>query len=247
MTKPFCIPEDYEDQCKVLQALTKLLEKDFADPFAEPLDTGDEGCSSYLQVIVNPMDIGTIVKRIKASSRKRAFFNNVNEIYEDIELVWWNCAAFNGKFDPVVDAMERCKIHLSIHLENVGISSGGLKKQRRRSAKVVSPPIPVEDELMERPKKTSITSISPRTPTTAGSPIATTSVPASNVLNDGLLLGKQGVIFRYIEGQNLKRWCRCTISAFDSSTNSYSIVWDDNTVTKGATIGPGCMFNIHRF
>ncbi|KAI0559032.1 Bromodomain containing protein [Gracilaria domingensis] len=56
--------------------------------FAERVDLGDEGQSSYLREIKNPMDLGTIANRLKKGAPQQRFVENVNKVLADIKLLW---------------------------------------------------------------------------------------------------------------------------------------------------------------
>ncbi|CAN8069735.1 unnamed protein product [Agarophyton chilense] len=244
MSNPSCVPKDYEAQVQVLEILENLLENDCASSFAEPVDLGDEGQSSYLQVIKNPMDLGTIVNRLKEGTSQLGHFRTVNEVLADIELVWWNCAQFNGSFDPVVEDMARCRVKLSLSFECLAIGCDTATIQQGRSQtqeKNNGVKGKARAERSKHPEAASKTAREEKVKNDSENP---------RDLNNGRLLGKQGVIFRYVEnedGKKRKEWSPCTITEYDAASRSYTILWEDKTETRNATIGPGCIFNIHRF
>lgn len=241
---PFCVPKDYEEQLKILSVLESLLEKDFAYPFSEPVDPGEEGCSAYLREIANPMDLGTIVKRLKEGTEELGYFKTVQEVLADIELVWWNCSAFNGSLDPVVLDMDRCKLELSIQFENFGVTSMRPRKHRR------TPKIRNRYEEYTPEKESTDVNILKNAGSSSDEKQSNELPPPDSDLNDGQLLEKHGMIFRYVETGKVGRkvWSSCKVVSYDASNKSYAISWeDDGTITKNVTFGPGCMFNVHRF
>lgn len=247
VTAPFCVPEDYDEQLKVLQVLENLLEKEFADPFSEPVDPGEEGCSAYLREIANPMDLGTIVKRLKEGSEERGYFKTVQEVIADIELVWWNCTAFNGAFDPVVFDMDRCKLELSLQFEQFeqfGVTCKQPRKQRR------TPKTRNRYRGYSAEKESTEVGVLKNSVSTSDGEQRNQFPPPESDLNDGQLLGKHGLIFRYVAIADVGRkvWSSCSVADYNASNRSYTIKWDDDgSTTENATLGPGCMFNIHRF
>lgn len=50
------------------------------------------GLVDYPQIIKNPMDLGTIKKKFKESK-----YRYVEEILNDIQLIWDNCKSFNAE------------------------------------------------------------------------------------------------------------------------------------------------------
>eukprot|EP00178_Gracilaria_changii_P009949 TRINITY_DN2895_c0_g1_i1.p1 TRINITY_DN2895_c0_g1~~TRINITY_DN2895_c0_g1_i1.p1 ORF type:complete len:768 (-),score=128.19 TRINITY_DN2895_c0_g1_i1:2667-4970(-) len=244
VSEPSCVPEDYDLQARLLPILEIILEQDYSSPFAEPVDLGDEGQSSYLREIRNPMDLGTIVQRLKQGTRQIGFFNNVNEVLADIELVWWNCAEFNGAFDPVVEDMNRCKAELSEHIKSSALFSANASTQQMSSTTNRKDDEMQTEMCEEESERHSAVGSGKRKQQMDVSK----TVPSD--LNDGRLQGKSGVIFRYVEdnqGNKRKEWSSCRVVDYDASSRSYTLRWGDGTETTKATIGVNCMFNIHRF
>ncbi|KAI0567737.1 Bromodomain containing protein [Gracilaria domingensis] len=242
--EPTCIPEDYERQTRVLQVLENLLEHEYSSLFAEPVDLGDEGQSSYLREIKNPMDLGTIANRLKKGTPQQSFFENVNEVLADIELVWWNCAHFNAQYDPVVQDMYRCKEELSVLLQCLALNEENPKTLQERSEireNTNAAHNGAREEIPEGDEVASDTNQKQR---------ANSSIKDPSDLNNGQLLGKEGAIFRYVgqrKASKRKAWCLCTVTGYDETSRSYTLLWEDKSETRNATIGVGSMFNIHRF
>ena len=70
------------------QILSELFKKEDAWIFLRPVDPVKDMCPDYLTVIKEPMDFGTI-------RRKMSKYNNKSEFLHDIELVFSNCKTYN--------------------------------------------------------------------------------------------------------------------------------------------------------
>jgi hypothetical protein len=81
--------EGWEKSCKkVLNSLWKLKESAI---FHRPVDPIELGIPDYAGIVKNPMDFGTIKKRLNSG-----LYVNFNEFHEDINLVFDNCILYNG-------------------------------------------------------------------------------------------------------------------------------------------------------
>jgi len=65
-------------------------------PFCEPVDWEALEIPDYPEKIKNPMDLGTIRKKILESR-----YDMLGEIWTDIDLVWDNCRIYNGPYNPI--------------------------------------------------------------------------------------------------------------------------------------------------
>nr|XP_019043571.1 transcription initiation factor TFIID subunit 2 [Kwoniella bestiolae CBS 10118]OCF22501.1 transcription initiation factor TFIID subunit 2 [Kwoniella bestiolae CBS 10118] len=84
--------------------LMSILMKEFAAVFfLKPVDPIADGCPTYLDEIKQPMDFGTIVKKI--DGRK---YKTLGQFARDIELVFANCRQFNppGEITQCADTVE---------------------------------------------------------------------------------------------------------------------------------------------
>ncbi|KAJ0404199.1 hypothetical protein P43SY_002042 [Pythium insidiosum] len=76
-----------------------------------PVDTTIKGLEDYSQVIKQPMDLGTIKKKIQDGSYEGT--NGHNEFASDVRLVWDNCVLYNGEdsdIGPTGDIQARSSI-----------------------------------------------------------------------------------------------------------------------------------------
>ena len=73
-----------------------ILEQIEADPmsieFLEPVDYIGYGLLDYPDIIKNPMDLSTIKSKISSN-----IYNNPQEVFNDIQLIWNNCKTYNMK------------------------------------------------------------------------------------------------------------------------------------------------------
>ena len=81
--------ELYEPAEKVLQNLKAMTE--YSTPFLQRVSKRE--AHDYYSIIKNPMDIGTMMKKLKTLQYK-----NRTEIVNDLNLIWNNCLAYNS--DP---------------------------------------------------------------------------------------------------------------------------------------------------
>ncbi|KAF8963874.1 hypothetical protein BDZ97DRAFT_1701052 [Flammula alnicola] len=77
-----------EKKCKdLLKTLLKLPESEL---FLRPVDTVLDGCPTYYDEILNPMDFGTMSTKLNEEK-----YRTMEEFKEDMELVFSNCRLFN--------------------------------------------------------------------------------------------------------------------------------------------------------
>ncbi|POM79465.1 Hypothetical protein PHPALM_2858 [Phytophthora palmivora] len=69
-------------------------------PFNSPVDTSLKGLEDYSQIIKNPMDLGTIKKKIDSGGYEGP--DGYSIFAEDIRLVWDNAVLYNGEESEVV-------------------------------------------------------------------------------------------------------------------------------------------------
>ncbi|KAF9486524.1 TATA-binding protein associated factor Taf2 [Pholiota conissans] len=84
-----------EKKCRdLLKLLTKLPE---AEIFLRPVDTTLDGCPSYYDEILSPMDFGTMAKKLNDGK-----YHTMEEVKDDIELIFSNCRLFNPELTAPV-------------------------------------------------------------------------------------------------------------------------------------------------
>lgn len=60
--------------------------------FAQPVDPERDGCPDYLTKIKNPMDLGTVRKKLEDNE-----YDTITQWKADVELIWENSFTYNGK------------------------------------------------------------------------------------------------------------------------------------------------------
>jgi histone acetyltransferase len=77
----------------LLQILQKIKDQPFAWPFREPVDT--KIVTNYLDVITDPIDLGTMEKRIRKSGSENGYYKSKQMLHDDLTLMVENCKTFN--------------------------------------------------------------------------------------------------------------------------------------------------------
>ena len=73
-----------------------------AEPFRDPVDPVAHNVPDYLNVIQDPMDLGTIDRRLRQRGIKPGPpYTTVEEVVRDVRLVFKNCYTYNGDTHPV--------------------------------------------------------------------------------------------------------------------------------------------------
>lgn len=114
---------DAEGDAKLLKrvdkALATIMKHRFAYPFTQPVVPEVDGCPDYLERILNPMDYGTIKKRLDSKH-----YSSVAAIVEDFRQVTRNCIEYNSeehefskwavtlqtKFESLVQSAEEAEV-----------------------------------------------------------------------------------------------------------------------------------------
>lgn len=84
-----------------MEVIDQLLEYNIAAMFANPVDPVRDRCPNYLNLIKEPMDLGTVKKRLQSGHYK-----SVNDWKHDMELIWNNSYTFN-KSTSILGAITR--------------------------------------------------------------------------------------------------------------------------------------------
>jgi hypothetical protein len=58
--------------------------------FREPVDWKGMGLTDYLSIVKYPMDLSTVMKKLKEER-----YSRVEEGLDDLQLIWDNCKAYN--------------------------------------------------------------------------------------------------------------------------------------------------------
>jgi len=77
--------------------LKQIMRHQFAWPFMKPVDAVKLRIPDYYEIIKNPMDFGTVKKKLD-----KVDYLNAQECIEDFKLVWNNCYKYNKPGEDVV-------------------------------------------------------------------------------------------------------------------------------------------------
>jgi hypothetical protein len=76
---------------KVNVILQKLIDCNDSAEFRQPVDWKGLGLTDYPLIVKNPMDLGTVRKKLLNGKYKLA-----EEILDDLQLIWDNCKLYNA-------------------------------------------------------------------------------------------------------------------------------------------------------
>ena len=82
---------DY-DKSWCLKLLTELTKMPITAPFRQPVDPVRDNAPDYLKIITNPMDLGTMKKKLSNDE-----YHSVQSFIDDIKLICDNSKLFNGE------------------------------------------------------------------------------------------------------------------------------------------------------
>jgi len=71
--------------------LTNLMKDKLAWWFLQPVDPVAHGCPNYLEVIKEPMDLGTVMARLSSGK----VYESAEQMARDVRLIWSNCKRYN--------------------------------------------------------------------------------------------------------------------------------------------------------
>lgn len=104
VVQPLCIPsaDKPHRNTNQLQFLLKVVMKalwkhNFAWPFHQPVDAVKLKLPDYHKIIKQPMDLGTIKKRLE-----NCYYNSANECIQDFKTMFTNCYVYNKPGEDVV-------------------------------------------------------------------------------------------------------------------------------------------------
>jgi len=87
-------------QCKAI--LKALQGKAEAGPFLEPVDWEQYGLTDYPEIITNPMDLGTIEKKLTSGK-----YSSALAFATDVRLVWNNAMTYNRSDSEIFDVASK--------------------------------------------------------------------------------------------------------------------------------------------
>lgn len=72
--------------------------------FREPVNALALGVFNYYDVVKNPMSLRVVLDRIVEGE----YYSSAEQVLRDVELIWQNCAAFNGESSPITGEAKKC-------------------------------------------------------------------------------------------------------------------------------------------
>ncbi|KAL9644512.1 hypothetical protein ABK040_009376 [Willaertia magna] len=78
-------------QKKLLKLITSLKKHEWAWPFNQPVDPIQLHIPDYFDIIKNPMDLGTVEKKLKNEA-----YSTIEHFLDDVRLIWSNCYTYNN-------------------------------------------------------------------------------------------------------------------------------------------------------
>lgn len=235
---------DFAEQQKVLRALRKLAKEAHAYPFLQPVDPKDEGCEDYYNEIACPMSISTITERLESSTPKHGHYARVEDVMQDVELIWSNCRDFNGSYDPVVKDADKCVNSLDIFLEKEGLQAGiGGRSKRRRSRGTSLNDCGQEESSSGRDlgEESQMRTSSAKTDVLERQ----AELARENTENDGHLVDEDVIVFT--KDGSKKSWLQLDVFGYNPDSRTYTIRWRrSGKVMEKVRFGPFTPYPIVR-
>ncbi|GMI08523.1 hypothetical protein TrLO_g15972 [Triparma laevis f. longispina] len=82
------------EKCRSM--INKLLNDQYADPFAQPVNPVALNLPDYFEVVKEPMDLGTVKKKVD-----KGCYTDVESFEKDVRLTFTNCILYNGERSDV--------------------------------------------------------------------------------------------------------------------------------------------------
>ncbi|KAH8585181.1 bromo domain containing [Cryptosporidium sp. chipmunk genotype I] len=123
----------------IRRKLSILLETLRKDPnfelFIHPIDPVRDGCLDYFEVIKIPMDLITVSNKLLDDQYK-----NVNEIFQDIMLIFSNCREYNTSplCAHIIDLCNKSESRFLLEWTRLGFSDKSTKKRLEELSKEVN-------------------------------------------------------------------------------------------------------------
>lgn len=109
--------------------------------FLKPVDPIAQNIPHYLTVITQPMDLGTMEKKLKADQ-----YSSVDAFVADFELMVNNCLTFNGPQHPVSVSAQNLRAYFLKQMETVPTGGSNVAVPMPKSKKASPKPPPARRE-----------------------------------------------------------------------------------------------------
>jgi len=124
-------PSDLKKRC--IEVLKGLQSHEYAWVFANPVDPVELNLADYFDIIRNPMDLGTIQKRID-----NGLYHSVEEFAADVNLTFDNALLYNHEGTPVNEMALKMKTKFAVDYEKVLKKLQDEEEQRRKNERACS-------------------------------------------------------------------------------------------------------------
>uniref|UniRef100_A0A2L2YDA5 Bromodomain-containing protein 2 n=1 Tax=Parasteatoda tepidariorum TaxID=114398 RepID=A0A2L2YDA5_PARTP len=171
-----------------------VMKHQFAWPFYQPVDAVKLNIPDYHKIIKNPMDLGTVKKRLD-----NYYYYSSSECIQDINTMFMNCYVYNKPGEDVVlmaQTLEKLFLNKiaemppeEIEIPIPALKTGGKGKGKKgKTSRVNSTDSPVESNVNSSTvqSKSPLSTTSTVSPTVPGSTNSTTTLSASAVNSSGI-------------------------------------------------------------
>jgi len=140
------------DQCK--RVLGELMKRPEAIPFLKPVDAVELGILDYPTIITQPMDLGTVSKRMRDGAIK-----TVDSFCEKVRLIWSNAIKYNGMNHEIgglalqLSAVFEARMKPILEAETSSMQNIDVNELRRRLEMYNSQALALRHELEELKNK----------------------------------------------------------------------------------------------
>lgn len=105
------LPKNVMDSLKKCKNILAALKKHrSAAPFLRPVDPLQLNCPDYFEIIKEPMDLGTVEKKLRNNS-----YSSPYQFFSDVRRIWSNAFTYNPRNSPVYNMT----LEISHHFEDL--------------------------------------------------------------------------------------------------------------------------------
>jgi hypothetical protein len=90
---------------EVVKLVEKIRKNPKSEHFRAPVDPIKLKIPDYLKIISKPMDLGTVLKKLRS---KPPAYTQPQEVAEDVRQIWTNCRTYNGLTHVITAAANAC-------------------------------------------------------------------------------------------------------------------------------------------
>jgi hypothetical protein len=87
---------------RCLHVLDSLQSYRISTVFARPVDPDRDHCPTYRQIIREPMDLGTVRKKLLAGQ-----YHTIRQWKDDVDLIWANAIKYHGTGKPIASSAKQ--------------------------------------------------------------------------------------------------------------------------------------------